>query len=201
MKRYGFEDGVNMSMLIDYYIYDHFKQPETVDDLIRFYKNFGNDDYEFYRRQYRFLVRNKCNLTVKNNFGTDLYHKHYGIAIAGASFTTPCEFDEFRDGLRNRRLFFDLDGYCFYSDELSEQIRAIYEIMQRHEGSVKYENPYIAILEYTPTKGLINICTSELFDFGNPEYKSETMLFFGNFCNQNSLSRVIFPRNMEKPSQ
>jgi len=201
IKRYGFEDGVKMDMFTKYFIYDHFRQPETVDDLIRFYINFGKSDEEFYRRQYRFLMKNKRKLSVKNNDTlTKVYHKNNNIVIAESYYFTPCEFQAL-DDLRNRKLFFDLDGYCFYSEELSEQIRLVYEIFQKYEGNVQYKNPYIMILEYTPTKVLIDICTSEPFDFGNPEYLSETEQFLVSFCKQNSLSRVIFPRNADKSSQ
>ena len=216
IKRYGIEnsenenilfasdDSENMSMLLRYYIYDHFKQPETVDDLIRYYKNFDDSDEKFYRRQYRFLVRNKCKLHIINNDSiTMIFYNHYpNRDIAGATFTTPCEFDEERSGLRTRKLFFDLEGYCFYSEPLSEKLRLVYPIAQKYVNNIKPEKIYIAILEYTPEKGLIDICAGESFDLiKSSECMSEMEHFLEDFCKENSLSRVIFPINADKSSQ
>ncbi len=198
IRKYGIEDRENMDMLIRHYIYDHFRQPESVEDLIKYVENVDID--EFYRQQYRFLVRNRRKLYITNNDSvTMLFYRRLNIAVE--TFTTPCDLDEERSGLRTRKLFFDLDGYCFYSEPLSEEIRYVYAIAQKDRGNVKFTNPYIAILEYTPEKGLIDICTGKAFDFKNSEHLSETGQFLENFCKQNSLSRVIFPINVDKSSQ
>ncbi len=209
---YLIDDGSDMGQYMNDYIDYYCEQPKTIDFLI---KAFDKTDIlsdrakERYAQPHKLLKKYKDELMLycTNSITALFYQRIKPANIVALAFRTKPDFGPPLSSFRSRTMFYyDQEGYLLATVKLSSKFRdELSSIVNKHykngwqvleEG--RPDQKYV-IVEYTPSKGLINVETQQLLHIEDSPYFCEVQQWLKRTCEENNYSRMIIsspiPRN------